>query len=80
MNGVAKVSVAGGSSGVLTIILNAELQRRGVPISSEELVAIASVLAPSLHMLATIAGAIAAAILKKFVGVDVSTLETAAGK
>lgn len=65
------VGVTAGSSGVLTIIIGAELKRHGIEASPEELLAIASVLAPTLHTVSKIAAAVTRAAIKRWVGVDI---------
>lgn len=64
-------AAAAGSSGVLTIILGAELKRRGIDASPEELIAFASFLAPTLHVVSRISAAMTRAAIKKWFGVDI---------
>ena len=73
---MAQVSVSGGtaaatSSGILTIILGAELKRRNIAIDQEELLAVAALLAPTLHVSARVVTAIVRAAVKKWVGIDI---------
>jgi hypothetical protein len=70
---VGGAAAATGSAGALTIVLSAELQRRNVPVSSEELVALVALLSPTLHVLSRTISAVAAAVAKKWFGAAVST-------
>lgn len=59
------------TSGLLTIVINAELQRRHINMDPQELMALMGLLAPTLHTSARVIQAVTRTFVKRWTGVDI---------
>lgn len=64
-------AAAAGSSGLLIVIAQAELKRRNINMDPQELIAIATLLAPILHTAARVIQAISRTLVQKYAGIDI---------
>jgi hypothetical protein len=64
-------AAAAGSSGLIMVIAQAELQRRHIAMEQNELLAIVALLAPVIHTAARIVQTISASIVRRYVGIDI---------